>query len=55
MRRMDIWKVNSWRMECKVDAETKKDYLVQKTVCGGYGEQKVAVVCWYIGSLGKND
>lgn len=55
LRRMDILESNSWRMECKVDAETKKDYLVQKTAEVGMESKKVAVVCWYIGSLGKNE
>ena len=27
---MDILENNSWRMEWKVDDETKKDYLVEK-------------------------
>lgn len=44
---MDILESNSWRMECKVDAETKKDYLVQKRA-GGYGEQKWQ---WCAGTL----
>ena len=55
LRRMDILENNSWRMEWKVDDETKKDYLVEKRAQVGMESKKVAVVCWYIGSLGRNE
>lgn len=55
LRRMDILENNSWRMEWKVDDETKKDYLVEKRAQVGMESKKVAVVCWYVGSLGKNE
>ena len=42
-------------MEWKVDDETEKDYLVEKRTQVRMESKKVAVVCWYIGSLGKNE
>ena len=42
-------------MEWKVDDETEKDYLVEKRTQVHMESKKVAVVCWYIGSLGKNE
>ena len=55
LRRMDILENNSWRVEWKVDDETGKDYLVEKRTQVHMESKKVAVVCWYIGSLGKNE
>ena len=54
LRRMDILENNSWRVEWKVDDETGKDYLVEKRTQVLMESKEVAVVCWYIGSLGKN-
>lgn len=55
LRRMDILENNSWRVEWKVDDETGKDYLVEKRTQVRMESKKVTVVCWYIGSLGKNE
>ena len=55
LRRMDILENNSWRVEWKVDDETGKDYLIEKRTQVLMESKEVAVVCWYIGSLGKNE